>query len=310
MVKSILASVKLKSFTYEDISEVVARVIGQLDSCFNRSFDSVVIKPNLCYYWDYSTGETTDPRVVSALIDSIRDRLGSDVDIVVAEADASAMRTKHAFKMLGYEELSERKKVKLVNLSKGDVSEREVLVKGKKLRLKVNRLLSESNLIINVPKLKYHRFVGSTCGLKNMFGAISTPRKYIYHQKIAQIIVGINKLVKSDLTLVDGIIAKGEYPKKMGVLVASTSIVAADHTAAQVLGFNPDRIAHINLAKKENVDNIENIELVEDGISLKEVQEMFPNPNYYQQKVSWTLQLKMLNAYSRIVGDIIPPVLK
>ena len=310
MIKSILASVKSKSFTYEDISEVVARVIGQLDFCFNRDFDSVVIKPNLCYYWDYSTGETTDPRVVSAIIDAIRHRLGSDVDIVVAEADASAMRTKHAFKMLGYEELCERKQVKLVNLSKGDISEKEVLVKGKKFKLKVNSLLSESNLIINVPKLKYHRFVGSTCGLKNMFGAISTPRKYIYHPIIAQIIVGMNKLVKSDLTIVDGIIAKGKYPKNLGVLVASNSVLAADHTAAKILNFNPDRIAHLNLAKKENVDNIDNFEFIEDGVSLKEVKEMFPNPNHFQQKMSWTLQLKMLNVYSRIVGDTIPPALK
>ena len=168
MIKSILASVKSPIFTSKDISEVIARVIGQLAFCFNREFDSVVIKPNLCYYWDYSTGESTDPRVISALIDTLRDHLGSDVDIMIAEADASAMKTKYAFKMLGYEELSDRKQVMLVNLSKGDISEREVSVQGKIIKLKVNRLLSDSNFIINVPKLKYHRFVGSTCGLKNM----------------------------------------------------------------------------------------------------------------------------------------------
>ncbi|GAH40980.1 unnamed protein product [marine sediment metagenome] len=61
------------------------------------------------YYWDASTGETTDPRIVSSIIDSLRNRFGDNVDICVVESDASAMRTKYAFKVLGYDKLCEEK---------------------------------------------------------------------------------------------------------------------------------------------------------------------------------------------------------
>lgn len=309
MANIVLTSIKSENFACKDIHKVISGAIDPLTDNFKRDFNSVVIKPNLCYYWDYSTGETTDPRVVSAIIDFIRERLGDDIQIIIAEADASAMMTKHAFKMLGYEELSERKKVKLVNLSEGNITNKEVQVNGKKLSLKVNEILCESNLILNVPKLKYHRFVGITCGLKNMFGAISTPRKYVYHPEISETIVGINKIVKSDLTIVDGIIAKGRYPKKMGVILASDNVLSADYIAAKILGYNPKKITHIDLARKEKIGELDKIELIEDGISLEEVQRMFPKQNHVLEKLSWDLQLKMLRAYSKILGDTIPPIL-
>lgn len=310
MADVVLTSTEPKNFADDDVSRTVSRAIDLLNYDFNHDFHSVVIKPNLCYYWDYSTGETTDPRVVSAIIDYVRGRLGNDVHIFVAEADASAMRTKHAFKMLGYEKLSERKDVRLVNLSKGGIVDKEVRVGDKGFTLKVNKILQESNLIINVPKLKYHRVVGITCALKNIFGAISTPRKYVYHPELSEVIVGINKIVKSDLTLVDGIIAKGEYPKKMGMIISSDNVLAADFVAARILGYNPKRIAHINLAEKEKIGDFNNINLIEDGTSIEEIRSAFPEQNYLLQKISWGLQLKMLRVYSRIVGDVIPPVLE
>lgn len=305
-----LTLARSKNCTYGDVSRAVSRAIDLLHYDFSHDFPSVVIKPNLCYYWDYSTGETTDPRVVSAIIDYVRGRLGDNVRIFVAEADASAMRTRHAFKMLGYEKISERKDVRLLNLSKGDIVDRKVRVGDKEFTLKVNKVLQGSNLIINVPKLKYHRFVGVTCGLKNMFGAISTPRKYVYHPELSEVIVGINKIVKSDVTVVDGIIAKGGYTKEMGVAIASNNALAADFVAAKILGYRPKRIGHIDLAAKEKIGDLNNINLIEDGTSLEEVRRAFPGQNYLLQKISWGVQLKMLRIYSRIVGDTIPPVME
>jgi len=310
MADVVLTSTETKYFTDDDVSKTVSRAIDLLNYDFNHDFHFVVIKPSLCYYWDYSTSETTDPRVVSAIVDYVRGQLGNDVSIFVAEADASAMRTKHAFKMLGYEKLSRKKHVKLVNLSKGDIVDKEVSVGDKKFTLKVNKMLLESKLIINVPKLKYHRRVGISCALKNMFGAISTPGKYIYHRELSEVIVGINKIVNSDVTVVDGIIAKGKYPKKMGVIIVSDNVLAADYAAAKILGYNPRRIAHINLAEKEKIGDFNHINLVEDGTDLEEIRSAFPEQNYLLQKISWKLQLKMLKAYSKIVGDTIPPILE
>ena len=79
---------------------------------------NIVIKPNMCYYWDYSTGYTTDPKFVASLIDVLREQISPKVQIYIVESDASAMKCKYAFKMLGYENLARAYNVSLVNLSR------------------------------------------------------------------------------------------------------------------------------------------------------------------------------------------------
>jgi uncharacterized protein (DUF362 family) len=301
---------RTRDYTNEEIKRTVLRSLDFLDYDLNKINGLVVIKPNLCYYWDYSTGETTDPRVVSAVIDWIRQKLGEKVCIVIGEADASAMRTKYAFRILGYEELSREKNVKLVNLSDGSIISKEVIVAGEKFVLPVNRTLLEADLIINVPKLKYHRVVGLTCALKNMFGAIANPRKYVYHGKLARMIVGINKIVKSNIVVVDGIIVSGKTPKKIGVVMTSDDPLTTDFIAAEVVGCNPFRIGYLKLAIKEKVGDVSKLVLVENPVCLEDIKKEFPKQNHYLKRLSWKLQIKTLKWYSRMSGDIIPPVIE
>jgi uncharacterized protein (DUF362 family) len=309
MTKVVLTRLETLEYTENEIVDTVENVLDKLDFNFNNNIRRVIIKPNLCYYWHHSTGETTDPRVVSAVIDYIRSKLGSDVEIFVAEADASAMRTKFAFKVLEFDKLSKRKKVKLINLSEGKISEVPVTVKGKNIALPINELLLNADLLINVPKLKIQRFIGVTCGMKNMFGAISKPRKYTYHKMISHVIVGINKIVKSHIIIVDGLIAKGSYAKKMGVILAGDDVLATDATAARIMSFNPRRIPYLNIAAKEHVGQTSNIQLIED-VKLEDLKKEFPHYNRTLHNFSWNLQLKMLRTYAKLVGDVVPPFME
>lgn len=217
MAKVVLTQTKTPNYTEADIFDTVEKALGMLEYDFSGKIRTVVIKPNLCYYWDYSTGETTDPRVVSAVIDCIRVKIGSDIDISIAEADASAMKTKFAFSVLGYDKLCQKKNVNLINLCQGEIHDVPVKVGGKDFSLPINEILLNADLIINMPKLKTHNFVGTTCALKNIFGAISKPRKYTYHKMISHVIVGVNKIVKSDIVVVDGLVARGLTPRNSGL---------------------------------------------------------------------------------------------
>lgn len=309
MAKVVLTTTQAKNFSNKDINNAVQRAFDLLDFNFSDKIEKVVIKPNLCYYWDYSTGETTDPRVVSAVIDRVRSQAGKDVSIFVAEADASAMKTKYSFKVLGYEKLSQAKDVKLVNLSDGDIVDVKVKVRDKEFVLPINKFLLKADLTINVPKLKTHNVAGITCALKNIFGAIAKPRKYVYHNMLSHVIVGANKIVRSDISVVDGIIARGSGPKKLGVIVAGDNPVATDFVAAEIMGFNPKEIQYLSVAEKE-IGNGNDIDLIEDYTKLTEIRNHFPSYNYFLHRWSWKLQLKMLKFYAAIVGDVIPPVLE
>lgn len=310
MAKVALTSTKTKNFSTEDISNAVNRAFDLLDFSPSNRIEKIVIKPNLSYYSDYSTGETTDPRVVSAVIDYVRDIVDKDVRIFVAEADATAMKTKYSFKVLGYEKLRQTKNIELMNLSHGNIIEKKVNVRNRELVLPVNEILLDGSLIINVPKLKTHNVVGFTCSLKNMFGAIAKPRKYDYHKMLSDVIVGINKIVRCNMIVVDGIIAKGSEPKKLGVLVAGNNPLATDSIAAEIMGFNPRKVEYLKLAEEENIGNLSNIDLVEDNIKLREIKNRFPTYSHFRHKISWQLQLKMLRTYAAITGDVLPPVLE
>lgn len=310
MAKVVLTSVGIKDFSDKEIGSAVGRAIDELNFNFNGSIQNIVIKPNLCYYWDCSTGETTDPRVVSAVIDHIRHKLGRDLNISIAEADASSMKTKYSFKVLGYDKLSLAKKVDLVNLSEGDITDVKVRVREKEFILPLNNLLLKADLIINMPKLKTHNLMGVTVSLKNMFGAISKPRKYSYHRMLPYVIVAVNKIVKSHIILVDGITAKGAYPKKLGVVMAGDNPLTTDYIAAKIMGWNPKSVQYLRIAEQEQIGQTKDIALIEEEIKLAEIKKTFPSYNHFVHRLSWSLQLKMLSLYAAVVGDVLPPVLE
>src|SRR5208337_2607543 len=147
--------------------------------------------------------------------------------------------------------------------------------------LPFNEVLLNADLIINVPKLKTHNFIGVTCAMKNIFGSISKPRKYTYHNNIVNVIVAANKIIKSDIVVVDGLIVRGSCPKKLGVIMASDNPLTNDFVAA-----------------KEKLGETENINIIEDGVKLAEIKKNFPHYSHTMHSISWGAQLKLLKAYT------------
>lgn len=271
----------------------------------NRPINNVVIKPNLCYYWHASTGYTTDPRVVGSLIDYLRRKFGN-VSIKIAEADATAMRTAHSFKMLGYNELAERKDVKLFNLSTDQIVEKRATVSGKEIVLKVPSTLLDADLFINVPKLKTMKATKISCALKNIFGCIASPRKVKYHPILNEAIVGINKILHPHLTIVDGIVGLGRFPAKLNLLISSTDPFSTDWVAAKIMGYNPSRVGFLKISKKEKL--LSN-DIVVAGEKIEEFRRLFPSHSFIAAKKE-NLQIKFLRAYCRITGDVLPPIME
>ena len=133
--------------------------------------------------------------IVGALIDWIRACYGADVNIKIAEADASAMQTKYAFKVLGYANLAAEKKVELLNLSEDTLIDKNVRVNGHDLSFKIPNTLLTSDLFINASKLKILKATKITCAMKNVFGANGFPRKIKYHRYLDEAIVGMNAVL-------------------------------------------------------------------------------------------------------------------
>ena len=304
--------VKCKGFDRENIKKAVYESIDLLEYKPNDTPEKIAIKPNLCYYWDYTVGETTDPRLISALIDYIRDNWNDEAKIDIVETDASAMKIKHAYKMLWYEKLSKEKSIRLINLSEKEIENKIVKVRGDKINVPFPKSLLEYDLVVNAPKLKVGPYASGqaleiTCALKNFFGLIPEPRKVKYHTKLNEYIIAINKLIHADIVLVDGIVALGKYPIKLGLIISATNNFAADVIASKIMGYNPKKIKKLRLAEKEKLGFFNTIETI-GNTNVENIQGIFPKRNSFLFKFSWKLQLTLLHLYARITRDTIPPV--
>ena len=304
---SVVSLVRVKR-SAEDIIDAVSEAFDLINFEPDASVKSVAIKPNLCYYWDSDTGYTTDPRVVAGIIDYVRERCGKDVDIKVVEADASAMRTKYAFPVLGYEKLAKEKDVELFNLSKDVLVDKTVHVNKREISFRVPQLLLKSDLSINVPKLKIMRATKITCAMKNIFGCIGAPRKVVYHPFLNEAIVGINKILRPHLTIVDGLVALGRFPAKLNLIMASADPFSIDWVASQIMGYKPSRVKYLKMAFNEKVGDPEGV--ITRGAEIAEFAKLFPKEGLLSTGFLWSLQFQLLKTYKKIVGDIIPPVLE
>jgi len=253
---SLVSFAKVQNDDINSLKQTILESLNLVDYSFHKETKNVVIKPNMCYYWDYSTGQTTDPKFVAALIDLIRERISPSIDISIVESDASAMKCKYAFRMLGYEKLAREKNIRLVNLSEDENEEIDIKVRKYNFKFSFPKTIRDAELRINVPKIKYMDFTSISCALKNIFGCNPTPSKYKFHPRLNETIVAINKLMKFDLHILDGIIVPGKSPRKLNLIMASQDPVAFDAAATRIAGVNPRTVKHIVLATREGLGSI------------------------------------------------------
>jgi len=274
---SLVSFVKIPNDTVKSIKQSISKSLVLINNNWPKSVKNIVIKPNLCYYWDYSTGQTTDPKFVAALIELIHEEISKNLNISIVESDASAMKCKHALKMLGYEYLAKDYNVGLVNLSEAKADSLRVTAGNHFFNLMIPHIIKNADLKINIPKIKYTmEKIKITCALKNIFGCNPYPKKFQYHSRLEETIVAINKAMKFDLCIIDGNIVSGVQPRRLGLAMASKDPVAIDVAAVKIAGINPRTIKYLKLAIREGLGNAN---FVPKGEALEYFKARYPKKN-------------------------------
>jgi uncharacterized protein (DUF362 family) len=249
----IVSSVSFVQTERPNIKKAIEDSLNLIGYKFQKNIKKVIIKPNMCYYWDYSTGQTTDPKFVAATIETLREKISKDLDISIVESDASAMKCKYAFKFLGYEKIAEQYNVKLVNLSEVEAEPVKVKAGNQNFDFMLPQIIKNADLRINIPKIKYMVATKITCALKNIYGCNPYPKKFKFHSRLSEAIVALNKVMSFNLCILDGIVVAGSHVTNLGLVMASQDPVAMDTAAAKILGVNPRSVKHITLAEKEDI---------------------------------------------------------
>ncbi len=123
------------------------------------------------------------------------------------------------------------------------------------------RALLYADCYVNLPKMKTHVHTLVTLGIKNQYGLVLDDQRMFCHRNDINVkIVDILRLIRPDLTVVDGIWAvQGQAPLSgsavpdMNVVVAGTDVCAVDTVAAHLMGIDADEVAMLRLARQEGL---------------------------------------------------------
>jgi len=235
-----------------------------------KGWERALIKVNFITTKNWETGATTDPLVVEAIVNRLRE---NSIEVFIVESDATTTNADKACVSSGMRDMCDRIDVRFINL-RHEQEKVELKVPNPMTldTIKVPKLITES-AIINAAKLKTHMETGVTLGMKNMFGLLPDKFKGKYHMRgMDKVIVDINTVLKPVLTVIDGFVGmegRGPVhgnPVKMNTIIAGTDPVATDATATRVMGIDPKTIEHIKWGYERGLGEMYNIEVVGDGI--------------------------------------------
>jgi uncharacterized protein (DUF362 family) len=237
---------------------------------FPKPLKKVILKPNLINTEPPPT--TTPYETVDAAARYYRDR---GCRVIVTEGSGWC-NTMDAYKSLGYLRLA-KDGVELVDLNE---DEYEVLRNQEALVLKEFEfpLTLKDSYLVSVAVLKEHSITNVTLSLKNMLGAtigeraIFSKKGRFHRLGIHESIVDVNLYLKPSLAIIDGRIAGfgGELrpkAKRLGLMIFSNDLVAADSIGAMHLSKDPLSIRHLRLAQEKGlgVADPKKIEIIELG---------------------------------------------
>lgn len=239
-----------------DIKEITKEAIRRTG--FQVAKDArVLIKPNIVTAKPANTGVTTHPEIICGVVEFLLDR--GVKDICIGESAWTGCDTETAFRVCGIYQIGQCYGVDVANFEKENDTV-EVNISGTKEKIRLHRKAAEADVLINLPVLKTHPYTVLTLGMKNLKGCLPDSEKRRFHRKnLDEYIVYLNKVLKSDLCVMDAILgltggsAMWGETLNLGLVLAGRDVVAVDSVACSLVGIAPEEIDHIRMAGEEGL---------------------------------------------------------
>ena len=267
----------------ENIKTMVSNCLkdlGGIDQLI-ASGSRILLKPNLVVAKPNSSGATTNPLILDALIEHL---IGtSPCEIIIGESSQIGDDTLEAYKVTGVQDIAQKWKVTLLDFKKDNQIPIDIPY-GKVLkRVLVAETVKKVDYLINLPILKVHSQTTVTIGMKNLKGCIPDQEKSRFHRlNLDQCIADLSTVVIPNLTIVDATLCSlnwelGGMPVRLNTVLASKNNLAVDIVAASMLGYDGIEVAHLRLAAQAHLGptNIEEINI----ISSKKIKTVQPGQN-------------------------------
>jgi uncharacterized protein (DUF362 family) len=257
----------------QDLYDKIKRLIAdhELDVRGKR----VVLKPNLVEF-DPGTTINTNPMIVHAALEAFRG-LGA-AEVRIAEGPGHRRVTFELAEAAGYFQTVPGFESLFTDLNLDEVSLVQLSHPFSKLSsIYLSQTPLNCDLLVSLPKMKTHHWVGVTLSMKNFFGLVpgavyGWPKNVLHWAGINECIADLHRLLPKHFCIVDGIVGmEGNgpiqgTPKPVGALVAGTDMVAVDATCCRIMGIDPDQIQYLKLAETHGQTVAENVSQIGESV--------------------------------------------
>ncbi|TFG05048.1 MAG: DUF362 domain-containing protein [Promethearchaeota archaeon] len=287
-VEIIMASPTVSIIQDEKPQICVQKTIALLGGIqqFVHPDEKILLKPNLVVPLKTDTGVTTNPEIISALIQLCYDAEAAKV--YVGDSPFFPFKSRQTFEISGMKEAVDDAGGECIYFDEGTYIE---LASDKTLLLpkaRVPKIFESLDGFITVPRLKTHNQTIVSLSLKNQHGLVPPEDKRNFHRDdIHQKLIDLNHIIRNKLrlALIDGTFAlEGQGPTlgtplQLNLCLASSDPVAVDSVATTLMGFLPREITHIKLAALQGLGEMDLTKINFIGIPLENVSRQFLRPS-------------------------------
>lgn len=217
----------------------------------------ILVKPNLNANMNALTGNTTDLRLLCALLGYLRD--AGYTDVTVGEGTNSGFYRNRigVIGRLMVDKAAARFGCPVLDLN--DAPGRPVAFENGVTAM-VAAPVVDAALVVNLPKLKTHFEAGMSVCLKNLMGClVGQENKKKTHQSLAANIVNLNLAVRPGLHIVDALIAMEGLgptrgtPLRLDTLIVGENPYLIDLACAKMAGFPAEKVRPLAEARRRGL---------------------------------------------------------
>jgi uncharacterized protein (DUF362 family) len=244
----------------------------------------ILLKPNLVEF-EPDTSINTHPMIVHAAYEAFR-ALGA-AQVRIAEGPGHRRNTLDLADAAGYFHTVPGFEDSFVDLNLDDVTRVHPAAQFSRIRkLYLPNSILGADLLVSMPKMKTHHWVGATLSMKNLFGTVpgsiyGWPKNVLHWAGIDESIADLHGAYPRQFAIVDGIIGmEGNgpiqgTPKHAGVLVAGSDPAAVDATCCRIMKIDPMEVQYLRLVAGQGESHITERNIRQIGESIESVATAF-----------------------------------
>ena len=270
--------------------------------------DLILIKPNILSPSPPESGVVTNYKFVDWVIKYLKSNFSGKIVL----GESSGFSTNKAFEVSKIKDVCLKNDVEFINFEK----DKHKIFEINNIEVALPKTVLDSDLIVNLPKLKTHMLMKYTGAVKNLYGCVPGGLKpklhgvYPKEEDFGKLLLDIYKLISNGreiISVMDGIVGmEGNGPsngkvKRTNIVIASNNPIALDRFASYYIGYDPDDIITNRLIKIDY-----KLYYLDKKVDIKEIKRVkFKKPTtYYLNKVLPSFIVKLTFRFFTLKPEI------